>query len=728
MEGEVHFEGPHQAAVLLEPEEVGRVNFGVSTGSERARRLFNQGVAQLHGFWFYEAERSFRQVLAEDPECGMAYWGLAVANRNDSKRARGFLEKVEPFLAGLSPVERRWVEAFKPFFLKDAGPDVAARGELLKALEAMAFDFPEDVEVKAWVVLQAWENSNHGIPIGSREGLDALLREVLEVEPWHPGAHHFRIHLWNKADDRRALRSASVCGQSAPWVAHQWHMPAHTFSQLKRYRDAAWQQEAALRADHQWMLGRQLFPDEIHNYAHNADWLVGNLRFLGRVQEALSLARSMVALPRLAPGARAIGNAYGGEERSSYRMGGRQLVETLKEWELWGRLVEEEGGAFLGVREDLRDEAGRLGALVAAYSGLGRMGEAAGRYGEMESVLGRIRMERVERADVVEREARRAGKGDAEIGEKVRESLKKNLERVEVVESLLAEARMNMAFGRGELDLAAAELVGAKRLGKVEKARANLRVCNWEEALRLARESMEEDREQVLRLATWAEVLWGLGREDEAVEAFGRLRRVAGEADLGLPVFGRLKPLIRRVGVSGDWRLREEAGSDTGVRPRVENVGPQRWKSPEAPAWALPGEGGVLDSSGRWEGRPYLMMFYLGSGCVHCIEQLNQFAPMAQRYREQGIELLAVSTDVFQSLPKTMDKVRSEGGFPFKIVSDSELRAFRDFGAFDDFEGKPLHGLFLIDGKGVIRWQNISAEPFTQAEWLLKEAVRLLRF
>jgi hypothetical protein len=173
--GQAFNEGPRQAAVLLEPEEVGRVQFVVSTGSAKAQQFFNQGVAQLHSFWFYEAERSFRQVLTLDPTCGMAYWGLAMANRNNPKRARDFLEKVEPLRFKMTPKELRWVDAFRPFFAKDGKPDSPTRVALTDALEAMAFDFPEDVEIKVWVVLQAWENSNSGVPIGSREALDALL-------------------------------------------------------------------------------------------------------------------------------------------------------------------------------------------------------------------------------------------------------------------------------------------------------------------------------------------------------------------------------------------------------------------------------------------------------------------------------------------------------------------------------------------------------------------------
>ncbi|HRQ90586.1 MAG TPA: hypothetical protein PLA50_17460, partial [Bacteroidia bacterium] len=67
--GEVFNEGPRQAAVLI--PGTGEVHLAVTTASEEARQFFNQGLGQLHGYWFFEAERSFRQAAALDPDCAM---------------------------------------------------------------------------------------------------------------------------------------------------------------------------------------------------------------------------------------------------------------------------------------------------------------------------------------------------------------------------------------------------------------------------------------------------------------------------------------------------------------------------------------------------------------------------------------------------------------------------------------------------------------------------------
>ncbi len=160
----------------------------------------------------------------------------------------------------------------------------------------------------------------------------------------------------------------------------------------------------------------------------------------------------------------------------------------------------------------------------------------------------------------------------------------------------------------------------------------------------------------------------------------------------------------------------------------MDSLGPFRWEPVTAPAWALEDERGAVHSSKDYAGSSVLLIFYLGSGCVHCIEQLNSFGPFADRFRESGFPIVAVSTDSREKLGKTLEKAKERGGFPFPVVADPDLTTFKAFGAYDDFEEQPLHGTFLIDGRGRVMWQDISYEPFDKAEWLLGEARRLKAF
>src|SRR5204863_1103102 len=53
--GEAVNEGPRQAAVFM--GGTGQVHLPVTTTSAAAQKFFDQGVGQLYGFWFFEAER-----------------------------------------------------------------------------------------------------------------------------------------------------------------------------------------------------------------------------------------------------------------------------------------------------------------------------------------------------------------------------------------------------------------------------------------------------------------------------------------------------------------------------------------------------------------------------------------------------------------------------------------------------------------------------------------------
>ncbi|MGE5192374.1 MAG: alkyl hydroperoxide reductase, partial [Deltaproteobacteria bacterium] len=326
--GEAFNEGPRQRAYLM--GNTGPVHFPVSTSSPEAQKFINQGVGQLHGFWYFEAERSFRQAAALDPNCAMAYWGMALANTNNGKRAKGFVAEAVKRKAGITERESMYVDALDAFHKTEGKKDKERYEAYAKALERIIYKNPADLEAKALLGLQLWLNRSHGTPIASHLAVDALLKEVLAVEPLHP-CHHYRIHLWDDERPENAVDSAARCGQAAPSIAHMWHMSGHIFSDLKRYGDAAWQQEASARVDHAYMIRDHVLPDQIHNYAHNNEWLIRDLGHVGRVHDAVRLARNMVEIPRHP--------RYNTLSGGSAHLGRQRLFEELARYELWDELL-----------------------------------------------------------------------------------------------------------------------------------------------------------------------------------------------------------------------------------------------------------------------------------------------------------------------------------------------------------------------------------------------------
>src|SRR5262245_57081327 len=108
--GEAFNAGPRRAAVLL--GGTGAVTFPVTTRSPEAQAFVTQGVGLLHGFWWAEAERSFRQAAALDPDCAMAYWGMAMANLDGNEaRAVAFIPAAVKRRDKATPRERLYIDA-----------------------------------------------------------------------------------------------------------------------------------------------------------------------------------------------------------------------------------------------------------------------------------------------------------------------------------------------------------------------------------------------------------------------------------------------------------------------------------------------------------------------------------------------------------------------------------------------------------------------------------------
>ena len=183
--------------------------------------------------------------------------------------------------------------------------------------------------------------------------------------------------------------------------------------------------------------------------------------------------------------------------------------------------------------------------------------------------------------------------------------------------------------------------------------------------------------------------------------------------------------MAREFGYSEDWRPAPPAPPEGSQRPKLESLGPFRWQPPPAPEWTLKDAAGKEHSLKDYKGKPVVVIFYLGAACLHCAKQLAEFAPKAEEFQKAGIEMIAISTDAPEQLQLKLANF-ADTEYPFPLVSNNRLDVFKAYGCFDDFERQPLHGTFLIDADGLVRWKDISYEPFMEPKFVLAEARRLL--
>ncbi len=728
--GEAFNEGPRQKAYLM--EGTGRVEFEVTTTNPEAADFVRQGMGQLWGYWYFEAERSFRQAAMLDPDCAIAYWGMARANDKNEKRAKGFIEEAVKRKSSAGKLEGMMIDAWDAYLNSTSKKKADKTKPYFAAVEAMAKEFPDNLEVKAERAFSMYKYRTD-LKLSYDDANDAL-NEVLAIEPLHP-VHHFRIHLWDYKDSAKALNSAAKCGAAAPGIAHMWHMPGHIYSREKRYSDAVWQQEASARVDHAHMMRDRVMPDQIHNFAHNNEWLIRNMGHIGRWRDAVDLAMNMTELPR-----HPSYNTF--DKKGSAYYGRLRLFEELFRFEQWELLASLCRQPYLEETDVDKEQLKRLHHLGIAAARLGEDKEVDDVLAQLDERLKKAEEEHQKNEEEAKKKAAEQLKKEKAEAEKRR--LKAEQDRLPEpppmpegppaqpkgkpdprtpVKQAIADIKGHQAIKNGQFEDAVTQLKKANGDGLV-LAMAQSNAGNSKDAEKTLESYLKSKEERVQPLAGKIEILWQADKKDDARKAFDELREISGDIQFGSPVFDRLTPIAKELGYPDDWRIKKERPDDFGKRPELDSLGPFRWQPMPAASWTLNDTNGKSFSLASYQGKPVVVIFYLGYGCLHCAEQLQKFAPAAEKYADAGIELIGISTDSQKDLKQSIDNYK--GGMPFPLVSDEKLNVFKAWRAFDDFEQAPLHGTFLIDKEGLVRWQDIGHEPFMDPDFLLKESKRLL--
>src|SRR5437660_2847995 len=160
LHGEAFDEGPRQSASLM--PGTGNVELKITSAHPRAQAFFNQGVGQLEGFWYFEAERSFRQAAFYDTNCAMAYWGMAMANVNNSNRAAGFIGRARELKTNAIAREKLWIDAYHAYFT-GTNSDTERGKAVVSALENIIQKYPKEIEARTFLAFQVWDNEAKGM-------------------------------------------------------------------------------------------------------------------------------------------------------------------------------------------------------------------------------------------------------------------------------------------------------------------------------------------------------------------------------------------------------------------------------------------------------------------------------------------------------------------------------------------------------------------------------------
>ncbi|MGV2342107.1 MAG UNVERIFIED_CONTAM: redoxin domain-containing protein [Planctomycetaceae bacterium] len=216
---------------------------------------------------------------------------------------------------------------------------------------------------------------------------------------------------------------------------------------------------------------------------------------------------------------------------------------------------------------------------------------------------------------------------EAKGDEKAIEKAKKDAEQkfasmISRLEKALHEIDGRSAAASGDFNKAA-ELLSKAEIPAEQLALLLIKAGRKEEALKKIDDRVKSRSGEVLPLAAQVEILAAAEQTDAAKAAFESLRKLSSTIDLQVPPMQRLAPLAAAWGYPEDWRLPAVVQSDIGARPEPDSLGPFRWSPSMAPGWTLPGVDGQPRSLSDYSGRPVVVVFYLGYGCLHCAEQLK---------------------------------------------------------------------------------------------------------
>ena len=285
-------------------DDMGHLNHPVTTNSETAQKLFNQGFTLMYGFNHEEAVRSFEQALKNDSNMAMAYWGIAFcygsnynwpADMNATHKAYEAIKKAQALSAHVSQKEKDYINTLAVRYTNDSTADLSAlEKKYSAAMKVLSEKYADDLDAKtlyaeSMMNLHPWELwTKDGKPNENTLDILKALEEVLSVDSNHIGANHYYIHVLEASPHpEKALPSARRLATLVPNAGHLVHMPAHIYMRTGNYAGADHANDTAALVDSSYITGNHvegIYP--MLYYTHNLHFLTIARYFEGEYTEA----------------------------------------------------------------------------------------------------------------------------------------------------------------------------------------------------------------------------------------------------------------------------------------------------------------------------------------------------------------------------------------------------------------------------------------------------------
>lgn len=680
---------------------IGTAPFPITSKHSEVQKWFNQGNVLLHSFWFEEAERSFRWCLKLDPDCAMAYWGLARSGLNwfsmaapnfDDKmfdRYKVFLKEAVKRKSQVPERERMYIEAWE----KAVDQSMPDRVKLLVVdLQAIVIKYPADIEAKALLAL-------FDIGNGSAFANELVVQQVLAKNPKHPGAHHASIHNWDGLSSEQAIRSCELYGKSAPGIGHALHMPGHIYSKIGMWHEAAIAMDSATRIELRYMNDRLALPFETWNYPHNRNYLCYIQEQLGMADASMQGAMDMLAAPR--------DPEYNPDLTGNIVAQGKEaLIRALIKFEKWNEILTPGTISW-----NAADEFGKFGQAFVealAYNGLGKSKEARERLADLKALAKKLNPDAKNLDDPTLPTTFyvQTAEGLVSLGEaKFLEGQRALLNAADIEQ----KQRDKYAF---QNDPPSQPWPVMRLLGDHYRKQGDHKL-----AIECYERAVKNEPNDGFALSGLALSHFASGNKERAEHFAGRLAYVWSNADKDLKWLMDVEKLGLKLKPIAETPEKERT-----YRPvELDTLGPMNWKPFNAPKLDVVNGEGKQVTLENYAGKNVVLVFFLGDACVHCVGQLKSINDRMADFTTQETVVLAVCS----AAPDSFSKSTVLEGVNVTFLADKNHENARRFSSYDDFEEMELHSTILIDKAGKVRWKRTGGDPFMNIDFLINELKRV---
>jgi tetratricopeptide (TPR) repeat protein len=279
-------------------QKLGTVHFATSC-NETAQRRFDRAMRYQHSFWYAESKEIYQEAITADPECAIAYWGIALSLLGNPHGAipapnlpLGLAAIAKAKAVGAKTErERDYIDALAVMYVDyDKTPQQARVQSYLKAMEALAAKYPTDDEAQIFyaITLNVAASPADKTYVNQLKGA-AILEPIWQRQPQHPGVAHYLIHLYDyPAIAAKGLPAALRYARIAPNAPHAQHMPSHIFTRVGYWKESIAANLASVQAAKANKEGGEQL--------HGQDYLVYAYLQLGQDKEAHAIVDEIEAM------------------------------------------------------------------------------------------------------------------------------------------------------------------------------------------------------------------------------------------------------------------------------------------------------------------------------------------------------------------------------------------------------------------------------------------------